>query len=649
MSLNLRIPEGEKKSDNPKILIFGVGGAGCNAIDNMITAGLDGVDFVAVNADSQALANSKAPRKIRIGGDLTKGLGAGSYSAIGRAAAIISKDEITECLEGCDMLFITAGMGGGTGTGASPVIAKLAKDKGILVVSVVAKPFDFEGAQRMRNAESGIKRLRKYSDTLIVIPNQNLFRVSNSNTTFENAFQKADAVLHAGVRSITDLITLPGLINLDFADIRAIMGKMGKAMMGTGEATGPNRAIMAAEAAICNPLLDNVSIKGARGILINITGGPDMTLFEVDESTRRISSEVDPNANIIFGSAFNKDMNGRMKISVVATGIDSEEIEEIDESYEEDFTFDREQVEALLKKESFVNDKTKNVAVGLHEESKVEKKDDLINVASLFSNIKPVANSLEAQDSVEEATYKEETIVLPDNGNGDFFDFGNAVNPDYADNIPEDLHLRTGSNIVGINATQRNKEQHAKQTPGTAHAAEYKETTKFTQVHYTAKVETDLAEAKQEMTEQAIDSFEQTSTNERKETKTAAPKPIEKRRVVTERRIPDDRSEVAKHYSSTKTSRKGGLFAFMNGLVSSPKKDSKEANGDDTANLLQLASGEQPASSKQKMPPVSAHNDNGIFDQEGNIIINDEVNNVPAILRRKKNTTAEAGQTASEE
>ncbi len=309
----------------PKITIFGVGGAGGNAINNMIRASLEGVEFVAANTDAQSISNSLARNKIQLGLKTTRGLGAGSFPDRGRASAEENIEEIQQFLDGANMVFIAAGMGGGTGTGAAPVIAKLARERDILTVGVVTKPFHFEGKYRMETAEAGIDELKKYVDTLIVIPNQNLFRVANEHTTFESAFKMADDVLHAGVRGITDLITMPGLVNLDFADIRTIMTKMGKAMMGTGEATGENRALDACEAAISNPLLDNISIKGAKGVLVNMTGGPDMTLFEADIAVNAIKKEVDSNANIIFGSAFNENMKGKIRISVVATGIDIEE------------------------------------------------------------------------------------------------------------------------------------------------------------------------------------------------------------------------------------------------------------------------------------------------------------------------------------
>ncbi|MBN8828842.1 MAG: cell division protein FtsZ [Sphingobacteriia bacterium] len=321
MSLNLNVPESIILK--PKITVIGVGGAGGNAVNNMIKSHLEGADFVIANTDAQALENSEASTKIQLGEQTTRGLGAGASPDIGRASAEESAEFIEQILEGSNMVFITAGMGGGTGTGAAPVVAKIARSKGILTVGVVTKPFHFEGAHRMRLAEAGLKELQKYVDTLIVIPNQNLFRIANERTTFADAFKMADDVLHAGVRGVTDLITMPGLINLDFADIVTIMSKMGKAMMGTGEASGDNRAIQAAEAAISNPLLDHTSMKGARGVLINITGGPDMTLFEVDEAANRIRDEVDSDANIIFGSTFNPALEGKIRITVVATGIEA--------------------------------------------------------------------------------------------------------------------------------------------------------------------------------------------------------------------------------------------------------------------------------------------------------------------------------------
>jgi cell division protein FtsZ len=307
----------------PKITVIGVGGAGGNAVNNMIQSHLEGVEFIVANTDSQAMAQSRTDRRIRLGEQVTQGLGAGARPEIGRAAAQETLEEIIQQLSGSNMVFITAGMGGGTGTGAAPVIAQAAREHGILTVGVVTKPFHFEGQHRMRQAEAGIEELSQYVDTLIIIPNQNLFRIASEKTTFADAFKMADDVLYSGVCGVTDLMMKPGLINLDFADIRSVMNEMGKAMMGTGEASGDKRAMEAAEAAINNPLLEDISMKGARGVLINITGGMDMTLFEVDEAANRIRDEVDPEANIIFGSTFDEKLEGKMRVSVVATGIDA--------------------------------------------------------------------------------------------------------------------------------------------------------------------------------------------------------------------------------------------------------------------------------------------------------------------------------------
>ena len=324
MTLNISVPAAETEL-KPRIVVVGTGGAGGNAVENMIRSQLEGVEFLVANTDAQTLSQSSAERKIQLGINATHGLGAGSRPDVGRAAAEEGLDQIVDHLQGSHMVFITAGMGGGTGTGGAPVIARAARELGILTVGVVTKPFHFEGARRMHIAEEGMQELQHYVDTLIIIPNQNLFRVANEKTTFADAFKMADDVLYSGVRGVTDLMVMPGLINLDFADIRSVMGEMGKAMMGTGEADGEKRALDAAEAAISNPLLDDISMNGAHGVLINITGGPDMTLFEVDEAANRIRDEVDPEANIIFGSTFDENLEGRMRISVVATGIDAQE------------------------------------------------------------------------------------------------------------------------------------------------------------------------------------------------------------------------------------------------------------------------------------------------------------------------------------
>jgi cell division protein FtsZ len=321
MTINLKIPD--IRELKPRITVFGVGGAGGNAVNNMITAGLQGVDFVVANTDSQALTLSKSERIIQMGVAVTEGLGAGSQPDVGRAAAEEVIDEIRDHLSGAHMVFVTAGMGGGTGTGAAPIIAKAAREVGILTVGVVTKPFHFEGQRRMRIAENGITELQKSVDTLLIIPNQNLFRVANEKTTFADAFAMADQVLYSGVACITDLMVKEGLINLDFADVRTVMREMGKAMMGTGEAEGDKRALTAAEAAIANPLIDDASMKGAKGLLISITGGRDLTLYEVDEAATRIREEVDQDANIIVGATFDEGLDGIIRVSVVATGIDT--------------------------------------------------------------------------------------------------------------------------------------------------------------------------------------------------------------------------------------------------------------------------------------------------------------------------------------
>jgi cell division protein FtsZ len=319
MTINLRVPDLTELK--PRITVFGIGGAGGNAVNNMIECGLKGVEFVVANTDAQALLSATAERRIQMGANVTEGLGAGSKPEIGAAAAEEAMADIKAHLVGCHMVFITAGMGGGTGTGAAPVIARASREEGILTVGVVTKPFQFEGSRRLRAAETGIEELQKYVDTLLVIPNQNLFRVANEKTTFADAFAMADDVLRSGVSCITDLMVKEGLINLDFADVRTIMAGMGKAMMGTGEASGDRRAIQAAEAAISNPLLDDVSMKGASGLLVSITGGNDLTLYEVDEAASRIRAEADGDANIIVGATFDDELDGSIRVSVVATGI----------------------------------------------------------------------------------------------------------------------------------------------------------------------------------------------------------------------------------------------------------------------------------------------------------------------------------------
>ncbi len=324
MTLNLRMPE--QQDLKPKITVFGVGGAGGNAVNNMISKELEGAEFVVANTDAQALLQSQSKHKIQLGVKVTEGLGAGARPSVGAASAEESIEAIVDHLAGSHMCFITAGMGGGTGTGAAPIIAQAARELGVLTVGVVTKPFQFEGNKRMRQAEDGVEALQQVVDTLIIIPNQNLFRLANEKTTFTEAFSMADDVLYQGVKGVTDLMVRPGIINLDFADVRSVMDEMGKAMMGTGESSGEDRAIQAADKAIANPLLDEISLRGAKGVLINITGGHDMTLFELDEAANRIREEVDPDANIIVGSTLDTSMEGVMRVSVVATGIDASEL-----------------------------------------------------------------------------------------------------------------------------------------------------------------------------------------------------------------------------------------------------------------------------------------------------------------------------------
>ncbi len=394
MSLNISMYDHQDLK--PKICVFGVGGAGGNAVNNMINTNLDGVDFWVANTDSQSLEYSLTKNRIQLGASSTKGLGAGSHPEIGRAAAEESSEEIAAVLQNYNMVFITAGMGGGTGTGAAPIIAQIAKKLNILTVGVVTKPFHFEGARRMRMAELGLEEMQKYVDTLIIIPNQNLFRVANEKTTFADAFKTADDVLHSGVRGITDLITMPGLINLDFADIRTVVGEMGRAMMGTGEAEGEHRAIKASEAAISNPLLDNSSMKGAKAVLINITGGMDMTLYEVDEAANRIKEEA-PDATIIFGSAFNSDLQGKIRVSVVATGIDSN------------------------------NFSTNNISSAqafrapIVEETKAFSKDQELNLDEAFSDITPEKEEVSSEVFIPDAPIDPELSGFHDNDKQDSY------------------------------------------------------------------------------------------------------------------------------------------------------------------------------------------------------------------------------------
>ena len=394
MTLNLTMPEHDELK--PRITVFGVGGAGGNAVDNMIEKQLEGVDFVVANTDAQALQSSKSSSRIQMGVKVTEGLGAGARPSVGAAAAEETIEEIVDHLAGAHMCFITAGMGGGTGTGAAPIIAQAARELGVLTVGVVTKPFQFEGAKRMRQAEDGVEFLQKVVDTLIIIPNQNLFRLANEKTTFTEAFSMADDVLYQGVKGVTDLMVRPGLINLDFADVRAVMDEMGKAMMGTGEAEGEERAIQAAEKAIANPLLDEISLKGAKGVLINITGGYDMTLFELDEAANRIREEVDPEANIIVGSTLDTEMGGNLRVSVVATGIDAS-------LSASDTPMPRRTMASPLAKQEVVAEEVEEVAIA----------QDRVSEPSLFEEIDDREPAFEAQEEVAELITESDELPAP--------------------------------------------------------------------------------------------------------------------------------------------------------------------------------------------------------------------------------------------
>ena len=400
MSIQLTVPP--KRELKPRITVIGVGGAGGNAVNNMITAGLEGVDFVVANTDAQALANSKADRRIQIGAQLTEGLGAGSDPEVGRAAAEEAMAEIVDQIQGAHMAFVTAGMGGGTGTGAAAVIARACREQGILTIGVVTKPFEFEGPRRMRSADAGINALSKEVDTLIIIPNQNLFRVANEQTGFVEAFAIADEVLHSGVASVTDLMTKPGLINLDFADVRMVMNEMGKAMMGTGEAEGSNRALEAAEAAIANPLLEDDSMQGASGVLINITGGQDMTLYEVDEAANRIKREVATDANIIIGAIYDDALAGVIRVSVVATGIDADETMQRGPR-----VVPMERPEAMV---SSISNKT-----SFTDEDKLVKDDD-IEILEIEEEAEPEADQI-AEEEQEKASVPSFLVPKPEEPN----------------------------------------------------------------------------------------------------------------------------------------------------------------------------------------------------------------------------------------
>lgn len=403
----------------PQITVVGVGGAGCNAVNNMISSHLQGVQFVVCNTDAQALSHSLTDRRIQLGQQITQGLGAGSKPEVGRAAAEESLQEIITEVSGSNMVFITAGMGGGTGTGAAPVVAQAAREMGILTVAVATKPFHFEGNHRMKTADQGIEELAQYVDTLIIIPNQNLFRIATEKTGFMEAFKMADNVLHSGVRGVTDLMMMPGLINLDFADIRSVMSEMGKAMMGTGEASGDGRSIAAAEAAISNPLLDDVSMKGARGVLINITGGMDMTLFEVDEAANRIRDEVDPNANIIFGSTFDEKLKGVMRVSVVATGIDAEESRRRFVQYQEEKAFQERSLSEMGQGGSEpLSETTEDHRSGLQSAPEDQAEEGASQESAAFlrpldSDSEGVSSSIEEAFLTEEEALKFETYFPP--------------------------------------------------------------------------------------------------------------------------------------------------------------------------------------------------------------------------------------------
>ena len=451
---------------HPKITVLGVGGSGGNAVNNMINANLEGVDFLIANTDAQALQISGCPNKIQLGLNSTRGLGAGMRPDIGKQAAEEAIQEITEKLDGSHMLFVAAGMGGGTGTGAAPVIAKLARERGILTVGVVTKPFHFEGSQRMKLAEKGIEELQQYVDTLLTIPNQNLFRIANEKTTFSDAFKMADDVLYAGVRGVTDLMVQPGMINLDFSDIKTVMSEMGKAMMGTGEASGEGRAVAAAEAAIANPLIDDVSLKGARGLIINITGGKDITLYEVDEAANRIKQEVDEEANIIYGTTCDDRLDGLVRVSIVATGIDSNlginakpletfvpininndvykstqisEANDLDETVLENEVTDQGLIEEDKLDQLEVTSSELNTI--LSETSDEMQKDDLISE----SNVQISESEEKADENVEE---KEEVLL----SNSNIDDIEEEVYSDY-------LETETESEITSVNSEDHSEEQ----------------------------------------------------------------------------------------------------------------------------------------------------------------------------------------------
>ncbi|MEG8099039.1 cell division protein FtsZ [Candidatus Liberibacter brunswickensis] len=414
----------------PRITVFGVGGGGGNAVNNMVSSGLQGVDFIVANTDAQALMMSKAEHVIQLGSGITEGLGAGSHPEVGRAAAEECIDEITKTLDKTHMCFVTAGMGGGTGTGAAPIIAKIARSKGVLTVGVVTKPFHFEGSRRMRVAELGIEALQETVDTLIVIPNQNLFRIANDKTTFADAFSMADQVLYSGVSCITDLMVKEGLINLDFADVRSVMQNMGRAMMGTGEASGHGRGVQAAEAAVANPLLDDASMKGSQGLLISITGGSDLTLFEVDEAATRIREEVDSEANIILGATFDEALEGVIRVSVVATGIENRfqkknnDHEESSNSEYESFTSDK--ILNLSSHKLSMNDSK------ITRDNKIVENNDFAKDQENFYNEK----SILAKDTNKELLLEES--IIPESSDPQGFIYQQSMNIQKKDNAIEE-------------------------------------------------------------------------------------------------------------------------------------------------------------------------------------------------------------------
>ncbi len=436
MSIKLAVPEKTITHLKPRISVIGVGGGGGNAVNNMIAQQLEGVDFIVANTDAQALAHSTASRKIQLGLETTQGLGAGARPEVGKLAAEEAKEEIERELEGANMVFITAGMGGGTGSGAAPVVAKLAKQKGILTVGVVTKPFQFEGRKRYETAEAAVEEFTKEVDSIIIIPNQNLFRIADKNTTLADAFVMADNVLYAGVRSITDLMMMPGLINLDFADIKSIMQDKGKAIMGTGEAEGEDRAVKAAEQALSNPLLDDCSMRGAKGVLINITGGSDITLFEIDEAASRIKEEVDEDANIIFGSSFDESLVGKIRVSIVATGIGDEKV-----------SAKPQPVKKIVQETTYLEEISRPVVPSAELDSNLEKF-AAVKVENTFEEpeqtetvafevkeeVQPELQALEPEDVEEEPVVQQTAPVMAAQS---FADFSDLDNSEKMENMPK--------------------------------------------------------------------------------------------------------------------------------------------------------------------------------------------------------------------